>query len=320
MKKILSFMLASAALLAVSCQKEVNPEDLSNADATVTVNVQLPTELLTKANGEGNQIDALHYEIYNEDFTKLVYKPATPATVTTGTATVEFQLVRDGVYSFVFWAQDADSKAYNTSDLLKIEIDYDAEATDGNATGNLESRDAFYAVEQSYTVKDSGNSIEVTLVRPFAQVNFATSDMTGTTGGDITFKNYEITLKGLATVFDTVNGVGITPIESVTFESNSLVDNELHNAKYNYVAMNYILMPQNTQAIIEASATFDIAQAGMDYTIEHSALNFPVQSNYRTNIYGTLFTADGTITASINAVFASPDNDKVIDNAIVAVP
>ena len=47
MKKILSFMLASAALLAVSCQKEVNPEDLSNADATVTVNVQLPTELLT---------------------------------------------------------------------------------------------------------------------------------------------------------------------------------------------------------------------------------------------------------------------------------
>ena len=310
MKKVMSIMLALAALIfASSCEKEVNPYNLTNADTVVSVNVQIPEGFMTKANGLGTLIDVLHYEIYDEDFEVKVYKGKT--NVTSGQSSFDFTLVRGGSYKFVFWAQATSCKAYNTDDLREIKINYNADAMYDSAVGNLENRDAFYAID-ALTVSNSGNSLSVELKRPFAQVNFYTGDMTGTTGGDIQFNSYSITMNKLATVFDTVNGIGKTPAD-VTFESSSMVDEQDHSISgdyYKHLAMNYVLMTDNTGAIIDGSAIFNVTQAGVSYQVKHATLEFPVQSNYRTNIYGNLFTSNGKVNTSINPAFYGSHKDE----------
>ena len=69
-------------------------------------------------------------------------------------------------------------------------------------------------------------------------------------------------------------------------------------------------MTDNTGAIIDGSAIFNVTQAGVSYQVKHATLEFPVQSNYRTNIYGNLFTTNGKVNTSINPAFYGTHKDE----------
>ncbi|MBQ7812343.1 MAG: hypothetical protein IJ394_07295 [Bacteroidales bacterium] len=318
MKKIMSFVLASAALaLAASCQKEVNPYDLSNADTPVTVTVQLPDGINTKAYGDGQTVKKVYYEIWTEGFANKVYPETgnTYAELSEGSATIEFTLVRGGVYSFVFWAM-ADGAPYTWDDMTAIKLNYTSDDT-GIATGNEETRDAFCAtVDINVT---AGVSQTVTLKRPFAQLNFGADDMESTTAGTLTLTQSSVRVNKIASVYDATKGEGKEDIEINFTATGGALSEALTtgNESYTRLSTNYIIpVGANAQSLVSVSATFTATdETSTTYNVTHNFTELPIQQNYRTNVTGAIFTAKGSVTTTIDENFATPLNSKPITNA-----
>ncbi len=308
-------MLVSAALfLSASCQKEVNPNDLSNADATVTVTVNLHEGINTKAIADGSTVDKVYFEIWSEGFSKKIDNDE--KSITDKKATFDFKLVRGVKYSFVFWACDSDANIYSWTDLDKITINYgDADGASGHAVGNKESRDAFTGILNTDPI-NGNESFEVTLKRPFAQLNFGTNDMTGTSVGDITLNKTTITVYGLAGIFNATTGLGETTTD-VTFVSTAAPDENtltIDSDDYKYLSMNYLLPLNSHAATPKVEATFNISYKGTETTdVKHTFEAVPIKANYRTNIIGSLFTASGTVTTTLDPVFATPAGQVTVN-------
>lgn len=318
MKKIMSFVLASAALaLAASCQKEVNPYDLSNADTPVTVTVQLPDGINTKAYGDGQTVKKVYYEIWTEGFANKVYPETenTYAELTEGSATIEFTLVRGGVYSFVFWAM-ADGAPYTWDDMTAIKLNYASDDT-GTATGNEETRDAFCATE-NITVT-AGVRQTVTLKRPFAQLNFGADDMESTTAGTLTLTQSSVQVEKIASVYDATKGEGKETIDiNFTATGGALSDAlTTGNESYTRLSTNYIIpLGANAKSVVKVSATFTATdKTSTTYNVTHNFTELPIQQNYRTNVTGAIFTAKGSVTTEIDENFAPPLYSEPITNA-----
>lgn len=319
MKKIMSFVLASAALaLAASCQKEVNPYDLSNADTPVTVTVQLPDGINTKAYGDGQTVKKVYYEIWTKGFVNKVYPETgdTYAELSEGSATIEFTLVRGGVYSFVFWAM-ADGAPYTWDDMTAIKLNYTSDDT-GTATGNEETRDAFCATV-NITVT-AGVSQTVTLKRPFAQLNFGADDMESTTAGTLTLTQSSVQVEKIASVYDATKGEGKEDININFTATGGALSEALttgNNESYTRLSTNYIIpVGANAKSLVKVSATFTATDAtSTKYHVTHNFTELPIQQNYRTNVTGAIFTAIGSVTTDIEENFDTPLYSEPITNA-----
>lgn len=315
MKKIMSFVLASAALaLAASCQKEVNPYDLSNADTPVTVTVQLPDGINTKAYGDGTTVDKVYFEIWSKGFETKIAELTT--SIGDSGATFNFQLVRGAIYSFVFWAVNGANEVYQWSALSNINIEYNKLNADsaGNPAGNQESMDAFYGNYTTEAIKGN-ESLSVTLKRPFGQLNFGTDDMSASSVGQITVNSTKIQVSGLAKTFDATKGIG-GGSQDITFVSNVL-PTETHitvgNVSYTYLSMNYLLPSGSTGATPAVKADFNITYGTETKDVTHEFAAVPIKANYRTNIVGSLFTATGTVTTTIDPAFETPAGQVTVN-------
>ena len=87
--------------------------------------------------------------------------------VTSWPLTIQLALEENTNYKIALWAQDADCKAFNVTDLTNVKVSYE------NAKNNDELRDAFCAVSGVLTSKTE--SEHIILRRPFAQINVGTS-------------------------------------------------------------------------------------------------------------------------------------------------
>lgn len=305
MKKIFAIVAAVIGLFAAaSCQKEPVAGTL-DGDTKVSLTVEIPEVIQTKAMSQAEHADIVYYEIWNSDWSTQLY-PAegvlASADVKEGKAVVDVTVIVDQTYNFVFWAQDKDHTAYDVTDLLNVKVDYSVIAADGNQ----DRYDAYYAVE---TIEVKGSIDQtVTLYRPFAQLNFGASKMTSLFG-DINVAGSEIEVTGLATSFNTRNGVGETvSSEAVTFKASGIATDELlstNNTTYTWIAMDYMLM-MDEKSNVDVTASFDL---GMKAPVQHHITNVPLHRNYRTNIIGDLFTADAHLDVVIDPVFNKPDYD-----------
>lgn len=305
MKKIFWIAAAAAGLLVTAaCQKEP-AAGVGGGDAKVTLTVEIPEVIQTKAMSQAEHADIVYYEIWNSDWTEQLY-PAdgvlASAVVDQRKATVDVTVIVDQTYNFVFWAQDKDHTAYDVTDLLNVKVDYSVIAADGNQ----DKYDAYYAVE---TIEVKGSIDQtVTLYRPFAQLNFGASKM-NSLFGDITVEGSEITVTDLATVFDTRAGKGKDKsAEAVTFKASGIATDELlstNNTTYTWIAMDYMLM-MDEKSNVDVTASFDL---GMNAPVQHKITNVPLHRNYRTNIIGDLFTADAHLDVVIDQNFNKPDYD-----------
>ena len=310
MKKFLLYASAVAAMLSAgSCQKEVF-SPVSEGETAVKLSIALPDGLQTKAMSKAESTDIVYYEIWNSDWTRQLY-PVEQAGVQSAyastkvdncTATLDLKLISGQTYNFIFWAQNEACGAYNVDNLKNVEVYYSVIG----AEGNQDKFDAFYAVE-TITVSGPINQT-VTLYRPFAQLNFGADEMT-TTFGDIVVTATEITVSELATVFNTIDGVGeqATAV-SVPFTANGLATTSealvAGGKSYTWVAMDYMLM-MNTEALVNVEASFGVA--GMHLPVTHSITNVPLKKNYRTNIVGDLFTTDAKLNIIVDPAFNKPD-------------
>lgn len=317
MKKLLFFATAVIAMLsAASCQKEML-NSVEGGNAVVTLSVALPEVPQTRAIAQAENADIVYFEVWNSDWTKKLelqdtdYPGPLYSTEVSGRkANIELTLVADQTYNFIFWAQNEACGAYTVDDLKNVKVDYSVMAP----KGNNDAFDAYYAVK---TIKVNGTINEtVVLYRPFAQLNFATTRME-TSFGPVVLGDSKVTVKGLATSFNTIEGVGeVENTAAVTFEAKGLATDVAGNVEklvtnegsYTWLTMDYMLM-MNENDLVEVEASFDL---GMDVPVEHKIANVPLKKNYRTNIIGDVFAADANLQIIIDPAFLKQDEDITV--------
>ena len=303
MKKLfLSFVAIAAMVFASSCQQEKMEAELQGG-STVTFTVEMPAAAAaTRAVGEADNVDNLVYAVYrvlnknfNDDEAKaylehtnttdyqLIYQDDTPVLTDDQTrkktASVSLELINDQRYVVIFWAQK-DYTWFNEG------APFTSVAYPANLDGNNDSYDAFSGV--SVVSVDGSVSKNITLVRPFAQVNIATAMPSTERYPNFAITNTKVTVAGLASSFNIGKQTGVTPATTVFAEAAPL-NEQFSNATYpKYISMNYIFVPEN-QSNVEVSYVINTNDYG---TVKNTVSNVPVARNYRTNIIGNLLTSD----------------------------
>lgn len=300
-----SMYIIIALLMMVICSASSCSEDNYGNDVeNVSFSLSLPSES-TRAMGEGLNADLLHYYVYRKDGETLQYLDGKSGTVNIVgfKADLSLSLVKGWNYKIVFWA-DKDGNSFYSYDAEThvMGINYDG------AVGQDDSRDAFYEMED---ISLSGPvRRNLTLTRPFAQINVGTDDVQAAQEKGISVTQTGMTVKG---VYDKLNlvtgevegepikvefGMGDIPGSGETFPFSGGEDagSETTPKSYDYLAMNYVLTDKE-RSTINVSVTTDNANVK---PIEVTQV--PVERNWRTNIYGSLLT-DGNVGTEI-----IPDN------------
>ena len=305
MKTKLFKTLAATAMsvLAIACAKE--PVADNGQQAGVSFTIEVPGAPATRAYGEAEKATKLYYQVFDNAGNTINDLGVQNTDLVGKTAKVNFQLVKDQTYNFVFWAQTTETGYYTidaTEGLKKITADYTT-----HKDANDENRDAFFAVE---TITVSGPvAKEVKLTRPFAQINIGTKDQLKAGDAtapaiDFTGAKSAVTVKGVPTVFSPLAATPeamLTIPATVTFASAAIPTGLLNvnRTDYNYLAMNYVFAPAEGTV---CDLTAEISLTGRE-PIQLSSPTTPIKRNWRTNILGSLLTS-------------SVDIDVVVDPSV----
>ena len=331
MKKLVYLSALASIFFAASCQQE-NLEPVA-ANNTVTITVEAPGALNTKAIADGTNVNEVHYAVYktnsNEEHAIEVAdsEPLAQGWVemANNRATINFDLLQDQNFTVIFWAQVQNAGHYTLNDLRTIEVN-------STVLGNDETRAAFYAKYKFDTYEHKNHT--VTLKRPFAQLNLLTTAESltpvqpgQTEGYEISVEESEVVVLGLSKKFNTVTGLAAAGDDEFTFTTNATPAKQgqetltVNGKAYHYVSMNYFFVPQDEKLVdIKYALTTDKGN------IKHEIVAVPVKENYRTNVIGNLLTKETKFEIIVDAEFETPDKNVVgsiedlqyaLDNAIV---
>lgn len=130
---------------------------------------------------------------------------------------------------------------------------------------------------------------EVTLYRPFAQLNFGTDDLEAAAAAGITPGTTKVTVKQVATSFNLSTGATTGTVDA-TFDFAARPNETLtvEGKDYAWMAMNYFLVPNN-----EANVNVEMTVNTNKQPVTVPVTSVPVKKNHRTNILGSLFTQEG---------------------------
>ena len=307
-----SIAAAAMSVLAIACAKEqVGPGEGAMVEATFSVDV--PGVIGTKA-GEGTKATNLYYQVFDAEGTPVTGLPMQVKDINVST-TVNFQLIKDQTYNFVFWAQTAEAGYYTVTDLRTITANYEGK------NSNDENFDAFFAVEKALTINGPITKT-VTLKRPFAQINVATTDVlkAGETKVNVNFTGATsaVTVKDVPTVFSPLTDELSSPVNALQFASAAIPEGNFavtgSTETYKYLAVNYVFAPvDGTVYDVEAALNVD----GKDVIVKVPSA--PAKRNYRTNIYGNLLTTTADFNVVIDPGFAGEENMEMWDGSSDAV-
>ena len=318
MKKLLYCAAALAmAFFAGSCQQEKLEPVAGNG--TVTFTVEAPANVQTKAIADGKNVNELIYEVWltgslgdlTQNAQKL-YQATTEMAVDQADgknkASITLDLVNDQKFTVLFWAQVEGTGVYNTSELNAVTY---TNKTAEAYYANDENLAAFYAVayvNDCRHVKKDGTPTgsEVTLRRPFAQLNLGT--LNTSTAYTVELVSSKVKVTNANTVFNVATSVASEP-QVMEFRMNGVPANPatlpgFDNPSYLYAGMNYIFAGDN------ATVEYDIVtklNGGMEGTVNNTVSSVPLKENYRTNIIGNLLTSKVDYQIVVDANFNKPD-------------
>ena len=324
-----SKMAAMALLLLSACSSDDELSQGNGNEALVSFNVELSGGMQNKAISDGTTAKNLTVHVFDENGTYLSELDKT-VELNEKKKSVSINLVKGKTYSFLFWASvNKENSPYSFGvDGKTITVDYN------DAKANDESRDAFLGVVKNKAVEASFEE-NVTLKRPFAQINFLTDDIADAGKNGLTIDentHSSITLSKVATTLNPfTNKVGGFTEAQVIFGeaaipalSETVTMGSAPDAKtYNYLGTAYFLVPAEgenpnagkDQAMLN-SATLKIKDInGEGLKVE----NVPVQWNYRTNIYGSLLTATGNFNVTIVPDYDGSHNQEVKTKQVTTV-
>ena len=303
MKKLIYCAAALVtALFAGSCQRELL--DTAQGGSTVTYTVDMP-QVATKAVGEADYVNNLVYAVYrvtNTSLTdeqakatlatvpgnfQLIYQEDTPVVKDNQSgkklAHISLELINDQRYVVIFWAQK-DYTWFNKGDSFTT-VTYPA-----RLDGNNDAYDAFTNVDVISV--DGSFSKDVTLVRPFAQLNIATVVPGPTQEYPNRYTDFKVSttaveVDGVARSFNVGAQVGESE-GKVDFAAAAPISQEFNATYPAYISMNYVFVLANQSNV---TVSYDINTNNYG-TVENTVPNVPLARNYRTNIIGNLLTSD----------------------------
>lgn len=329
MKRMFLSMLAAVTLFASCSQEEVVSQQQATGEESLVSFTLITPELGSRAaatefNGDGKLATDLYYAVYDETIGEIVepisVKGTEPVEIEVGTPeTIQLPLLNGHKYSLIFWAE-------NEGCPYTVNWDEKAITLDNNGTGlknNQEVYDAFYAYYPTFTV--TGHKTEnIELKRPFAQLNIATSE------GDLerVVKYYygDDATKAIAstqivvttpTAMDLTTGNAYDEQELIyTMETYGELKPETGlfpatvdptiDGVYKAISLNYLLVSAEKQLVdIKMSCN-----SGVELDKEFK--NVPVQRNYRTNIYGNIYTSQSDWTVEIKPEFGGENDLEVV--------
>ena len=306
LKKLVFFAAAALMLLSMSgCEKD-NVRNSDGENIVARFSVEIPDKVRTKSVGDGDHTDIVYYEVWSADFTTVLFSSYSMFSAP-GVAELDIAMVKDQTYNLIFWAQDNSEKSpYSWDNLKKVEVDYSK-----FTSNNKDCYDAFYAVTE---IVADGTPKIVKLYRPFGQLNVGTSTME-TAFGEFSITGHSVTVSQYAKAFDTVSGTAVDYVNApMTFTASEggLVEKGesddkglgIDDMSYYWVAMNYLLVPSQTEATVTVDMTFNTTGG----KVSHSVINVPLKQNYRTNIVGDLFTTSSKLTVVVVPGFTDDFN------------
>ena len=306
---------------AASCQKE--PVFGQKGDTMVTFSVEIPAEITTKADmSDGTTVDELIVEAWSDGkrtqrTTFSVTSPGSKQFV------AKLDLVKGMTYDILFWAQKKDKNYYNTNywtgsayqGLKYIVANYDTD----KKLANDEERDAFYGSVQSFEVTGIATEKIVYLKRPFAQVNFGSSNADWKAAQSFISKGglkSGVVFTKVPTRFNVLSGDVISGyMKEVIFDislspaSEKVYGNDVikyDNTNYHWTSMNYVFAPADGGVIESVKASF-IHDKNEGEPITKKMINVPFKQNFRTNILGEIFTGGNTFIVIVDPKFETPD-------------
>ena len=298
MKKLLYTLLAAAAtLFAVGCNKEADKAVQGGETVEASFQIGLTGSRTKASMSDGTTATQLVVGVYDREAgyveslsylpTAAEYKKAFGSDLS---ANFNARLVKGHGYDIVFLAVAPDNGVY-TIDLAQKTF---TAATEGD--GNAEIRDAFYGVFSIEKVTGTIENQPVTLTRPFAQFNAISTkkDFEYAKAALASFGKSAMTITA-PTVLNLLDGTVGTPAK-YTFAAAAMPDTkpnfDPYKTKGDYWLMaNYVL----------AGTESDIAM--LDFTLysesgaemaTYPLPSTPYKRNFRTNVYGSLLTTDGT--------------------------
>ncbi len=301
-KKISILALFTALLSVVSCNDNLETSLLTGEEVNVTFTADILGEAQTRAFSDGVEANMLEYAIFHGEKMVLSSKEKIAANGEGGWV-ISVSLVKGLTYDIVFWAQEYNAPFTFDKETGVVTQNYN------NLLANNDDLDAFYAKE---TIEVTGPmTAPVTLYRPFAQVNVATSvadydyaKSIGVSG----IKNSKMVVAGAKYKFDLLNEEAVGEDVTITFNENDIDDLAetvtISGKEYKYLSRNYIFTNG-----ANVSVSFTVNYNG-DKVLEYTDIqNVPVDKNFRTNIYGDLFQNPVSLTVSKEPGFVDKKGD-----------
>lgn len=305
-KLLLNAAVLATMLTSISCSQEEVAGGQAGDESVVTFTAQLPGSPQSKAIGDGMTATTLSYAVYAQGTKTPLITSEDEVTFTNGQATISLRLASGKSYDFLFWADAYDSEDVNAPytvnfNTQRLTIDYDAAKT----LSNDESRDAFFGTT-TLEVKGAVNG-NVTLKRPFAQLNIGTNDMedAADTGLKTSALRTSVTVKNVYTNLNLMNGK-VGKDVTVTFEENDIPEGQFtaNGNTYDYLALNYLLVGTD-KGVVDCEFTYTDGTTNGSKTIS----NVPVQRNYRTNIFGSILTGAVDLGITIDPDFKTTEHN-----------
>lgn len=328
MKKNLLFALGAASLVLMSsCQNDSIPASVDTVPVKISVALPELQDATRATFGDGNTATKLYYgvfEVYDKDGdgtpeNVFLSQISGEKTINNKTTDIVLQLMPKSSYKIAFWAASASQNTPYactfTGSEAYVTVNY------SNILSNDENNDAFYGSTEINNVAldggttllhDGGNPVQ--LVRPFAQLNIATSNKdyedAEKAGFKVTHTQVEVT--GICERLDLWTGEATADGERTYYKSDIPAGYTFPIVTgQKYLAMNYLLVPSDKQT---AKVTFKYYnEENREKTREFDGV--PVQRNWRTNIYGDLLTSTMKVNVVIAPLFA--DENGTDDDATV---
>lgn len=309
-------MLAVAGMFfATSCsQDEMFNESVNGDFVNATFTIGAENGIGTRAVGDGLSANTVVCAVFDANGEEMVnlrqYR-----SVVDGKADYSIRLAKGQDYRVAFFAYNAQDAAgrslyYDVTNMKSIKVL-------GNQASNVEDRDAFtnyVDIDGSELTNLSNVEKDVTLYRPFAQLNLGVDDteLQDAANAGVVITNTAITVTNVWNAFnayddDIADDAVAAPME---FALNGVPTQKLtvNGAEYTYLALNYLLVGDKgaEKSLSDVEFKWEAVGGKTNEPTTHF-VNIPVQRNYRTNIIGKLLTTPADFNIVIDAAFENPD-------------
>lgn len=300
MKKSLYIGAMAALLLGTSaCNKDEFDVVPDGTEVNVSFVANLGDNIDSRTISDGTKADQLWFFVY-ENGQEITALRQLNVTVTNKTAYVTTKLVKGHTYSFVFWAQKSGNTFWGINPAAST-VTMRPGSSSNPIKCNDDNADAFYNVLKDFEVTGSFTE-DVTLYRPFAQINILASDAASVTD----FENYTSSINGWTGDIKFPQSMNLLTGETTGNTMGSILENSLPTEplpgyeQYKFVCTRYVLAPVEQTIVSNINFSLKYNNSVRGLTIP----NIPIRRNYRTNIIGDFFTEGANYNIEIDPMYA----------------